>query len=159
MQALTTLQWVCGNNHLQSKPSWRLKPSEIDLARALWRLVQTCLAPYIADFSVDVDQQLMAILMCAAPSLQQPELQACATVTEVVNASLKRIAEDKAVHGADEPSPVLDNAGSQMFLLFWPFLGTSAIPTFVMYPFALDLHVRNSHAVMLRARAFLNTLL
>ena len=92
LQALVPLHWLVGNNHLMSRPCWRLPTAELQLAEALWELLHDCLMRFLPDQSLDVQQMLTQTLMVATPSLQQPALQNCQPLTDVVAAVLKRIA-------------------------------------------------------------------
>lgn len=91
-QALVPLHWLVGNNHLMSRPCWCLPTAELQLAEALWELLHDCLMRFLPDQSLDVQQMLTQTLMVATPSLQQPALQNCQPLTDVVAAVLKRIA-------------------------------------------------------------------
>ena len=100
---MVPLQWLLGHNHMHSQPVRRLDPAEIQLAKALWTLVDCCLRSHFSeDGLAGFTSTRVELMMCATPSLQQPALQDFQPLTDCVSAALKHMAEDKALGTVDE---------------------------------------------------------
>ena len=119
LQAGVTLQWLLGNNHLQSKPAWQPDEPELELAKALWTLLHGCLFCYIPDQSLEMFDLLMDILVCATASLQQPALQDGHPLTHLVTAALGRIAGDPALFEMNPGASRETAKAYHFFILCW----------------------------------------
>ena len=145
LQALVTLEWLVALDPRDDSPSITdqsnsesdlpsptlhrplLEDPEVQLAKALWKMLHQLLIPQLQDLSRDMQRIPSAILRCAAPSLAQPGLQDFKPFTDLVIATLRRITQDKVQYepdpvtgvGVDEPG----QEGSHRFTVFWCFLG------------------------------------
>lgn len=147
LQALVTLQWLVAYDCTADPPSDTdqsdpepdlstpilprplLEAPELQLAKALWKMLHQLLIHQLQDLSQDMQQIPSTILLCAALSLAQPGLQDFKPFTDLVSATLRRITQDEAQY---KPDPVtglgvdeLDQEGSHRFTVFWFFLGKS----------------------------------
>ena len=113
---LVTLEWVLAPNHIGSRPFRRLDVAEVQLAKALWRLLHQLLVGQLTGLGHDVSTMPITILMCAVPSWEQPGLQGFRPFRQLVNAALQRISGNKMLYEAHKH---LGQEANQGVLIFW----------------------------------------
>ena len=140
LQALITLEWLVAwdpahepwSDAESDLPTLTclqplLQDSEVQLAKALWKVVHQLLIHQLPDLSQDMQRLPSAILRCAAPSLKQPGLKDFQPFMKLVCATLSRITQDKAQYEPDPPSRLGVSEWGQeachRFIVFWSFLG------------------------------------
>ena len=140
VQVLVCLQWVVvydirfqstsnfdtsksDSDFPESLSDLSLDESEVQLAQALWKLLHQLLTQQLSDHSLDMQDILSVILLCATSSLSQRALSDFPPFTELLEATLRRIMQDKTQHEPD-PEVTADEGGQtyQRFMVFWSFL-------------------------------------
>ena len=118
-----TLEWVVASA-LHCQPAQRLNEAEVELAKALWKLLHQLVILPLDDLTLHMVHIPSFVLLCALHCVDQPDLQGFSPFTQLLSAVLRRIARDRT---QCEPEPGTDPvAANQKFMFLWHFVGMSS---------------------------------